>query len=152
MACVWTGSVRISASIDPLWIHEISSQCCLTAEHVWTGKKQLYSCSAVLSWHPWHWSIKVKSIRGFTPRDRSIGLIPDWIWSCAGEWRGCNPLSGGMHMAICACCAQALIPKLMGAAPHDAMLTVGNNELTYVCQFYTFCLEKMIPKIKMASL
>ena len=45
-------------------------------------------------------------------------------------------------MAICACCAQALIPKLMGAMPHDAMLTVDNNELTYVCQFCTFCLEK----------
>ena len=54
-------------------------------------------------------------------------------------------------MAICACCA-ALILKLMGAVPHDAMLTVGNNELTYVCQFFTFCLEKIIHKIKMASL
>src|ERR1700735_2243154 len=45
-------------------------------------------------------------------------------------------------MAICTCCTLALMPKLMGVTPCDAMLTVGNNELTYVCQFCTFCLEK----------
>ena len=82
-------------------------------------------------------------------RDQLIGLIPDWIWSCAGEWCGCKALSRGAHMAICTSCAQALIPKLMGAAPHAVMLTVGNNELTYVHQFCTFCLEKKWIKLKL---
>src|ERR1700689_3566518 len=81
-------------------------------------------------------------------RDHSIGHIPDWIWSCADEWRGCNALLRGMHMAICTCYAQALILKLMGTMLHALILTVGSNELTYVHQFCTFCLGKKSLKFK----
>ena len=72
----------------------------------------------------------------------SISLIPDPIWSCASEWRGWNTFFGSVRMAQCACCAQALMPKIDRRASLTACSLLATMSLHIAAKFIYYISKK----------
>ena len=70
-----------------------------------------------------------------------MSLIPDQIWSCADEWWVKHLFGMYLHdeLRMLRLCT-GTDTKINKPTSFDAMLTVGNNELTYssqLCKLYS---------------